>query len=215
LEQEMLHQNGLIINELDNILLDNYWRKFYTYKEVGWDENSIKQYLGQKQFIMQIASFNTRTVSFSASSRRNRYYEVFNRPDMLEKDIAFTEVIPSLQKIAEKYDIFVISSRTTDLQDKTLEVMNKLGFPLHLMKIYFKGSSDVLHNWRQKCINEIVQTLSTGFAVCLMPTDSTMFVNNSYNPIAFTSIKEPSDFNGHIQTVVQSWPQLVQTLGIV
>lgn len=211
----MAHQHGLIINELDNILLDNYWRKFHTYKEVGWDEISIKQYLTQKQFIMQIASFNTRTVSFSASSRRNRYYEVFNRSDMLEKDIAYTDVIPSLQKLVEKYEIFVISSRTTDLQDKTLEVMKKLDFPLQKMKIYFKGPSDILHSWRQKCINEIVQTFPTGFAICLMPTDTTIFINTSYTPIAFTSIKEPADFNGHIQTIVQSWSQLTQTLEIV
>lgn len=106
----MAHQYGLVFTELDNIIIDNYYRKFYTYKELGWDDNNIKAYLEQKAFIMQIASFNTAKVSFSASSRRNRYYEVYNKPEMLEKDIAYGQAIDVLEKLAEKYDIHIISS---------------------------------------------------------------------------------------------------------
>jgi tetratricopeptide (TPR) repeat protein len=210
----MAGKYGLIFTELDNIIIDNYWRKFYTYRELGWDDNSIKAYLAQKQYVMQIASFNTAKVSFSASSRRNRYYEVFNRLDMLEKDIAYGQAIDVLDKLAEKYDIFIISSRTTDLEEKTLETMRKLNFNLDKYKVIFKKPLDVLHTYRQKCFDDIKQTNPTGFAVCLMPGDATMVERNNYTPIGFTSVKEAAEFNGTINTVCEDWIQLVQALWI-
>ena len=98
---------ALVLSELDNLIINNYWRKFLTYKEVGWDEESIQTYLSQKDKILQIASFNTPTVSFSASSRRNRFYEIYNRSQMLEKDVAYEGSPEVIAKLADKYNIYV------------------------------------------------------------------------------------------------------------
>jgi hypothetical protein len=203
---------GLIFANLDNLLLNNYWRKYYTYIELGWDDVSIKDYLSQKKMIMQIASFNTPKVSFSASSRRNRFYEVYNRPNMLEQDVAFGNAIETLTKLSAKYKIFVISSRTSDLKDKTLEVMEKLNFPLDKMTIYFNEPSKSLHNYRQKCLSNITNELASGIGVCLQPGDGALFGRCNYTPIGFTSLKEIDEFGGSIQIVCQDWIQVLSSL---
>jgi hypothetical protein len=210
----MAHQYGLIFGELDNIILDNYWRKFYTYKELGWDDKSIQNYLADKKNIMQIASFNTPSVSFSASSRRNRFYEVYNRLDMVDKDVAYENALACIEKLTEKYDIYIISSRTEDLQEKTLEMMKNLKFPVDKIKVLFKKTNEVLNTFRQNSVAEIAKTNPTGFAVCLTPSEGSIYERNNYTPLGFTSLKDIEEFNGEITTVCDGWPQLIRSLWI-
>jgi len=112
----MTFQFSLILG-LDNIVLNNYWRKYYTYLKIGWDDASIRDYLSK--YMMQIASFNTRTVSFSASSRRNKFYEIYNRPDMLEQDVAWEGSVEAIKKISQKFKIYIVSSRSNEMRRKT------------------------------------------------------------------------------------------------
>ena len=205
-------QWALVINELDNIVLNNYWRKYHTYLELGWDDASIKEYIGQKKFTMQIASFNTPTVSFSASSRRNRFYEVYNKPGMLDQDVLWGNAIESLKKIDEKYKIFIISSRTEDLKEKTLEVMKKLNFPLDRLKIFFKKTNEKLFVYRKKCIQSIKEQFEGGIGICLSPAESTLFERVDYTPLGFSSLKEREEFNNKIQVVCQDWAQIQASL---
>lgn len=203
---------GLILSELDNLIINNYWRKFATYKEVGWDDNSIHSYLQQKDKIMQIASFNTPTVSFSASSRRNRFYEIYNRLDMLEKDVAWEGSVEAMKKLSSKYEIYVVSSRTFDLQAKTLEVMKNLGFPLEKMTILFKETNAILHSYRKDCILKVKEKFPTGVAVCITPDEGAIFENFDYTSVGFTSLKNNPDFNGKIKIVFEDWDQLTNSL---
>ena len=95
---------------MDNIVINNYWRKYETYLELGWDHASTGHNLSKKEYMMQIASFNTRTVSFSASSRRNKFYEIYNRPKMLEQDVAWDDIcVESLKKLVKntRYSLFL------------------------------------------------------------------------------------------------------------
>ena len=70
---------ALVIPAFDYFIVDPTKRKFATYKEIGWDDQSITNYLRTKENHETIASFITNTVSFSASSRRNRFYEIYSR----------------------------------------------------------------------------------------------------------------------------------------
>ena len=201
-----------LVMGLDNIVLNNYWRKYYTYLKIGWDESSIKHYLSKKEYMMQIASFNTRTVSFSASSRRNKYYEIYNRPEMLEQDVAWTGSIEALKKIIKKYKVYIISSRSIELKDKTIDVMKKLGFPMQELTIFFKSPIESLSVYRKKTLNHIKEKFPGGVGICLNENDGYLFERIDYTPIAFSSIKNYDSFNGKISIVCQDWADLLHSL---
>ncbi|WP_457557718.1 hypothetical protein [Candidatus Harpocratesius sp.] len=204
---------GFVVN-LDNILLNNYWRKFYSYLELGWDEASIQDYLSKKENIIQIATFNTRSVSFAASSRRNRFYEVYNRESMLEQDVAWEGAIESINKLTSSYQIFVISSRSKSLEEKTREIMQNLGFPLNDMVLFFKKPTDKLYIYRKKMMEKIVEVCPKGVGICLNPSDRMIFDRFSYYPIAFTSQKNPEDFQDSFEIICNSWSEILTNLNI-
>jgi len=198
---------------MDNIILNNYWRKYETYLELGWDNASIRHYLSKKEYMMQIASFNTRTVSFSASSRRNRFYEIYNRSKMLEQDVAWDETsVKSLIKISKKYRIFIISARSNELEKKTLEVMKKLGFPMEELTIFFKNPIESLSVYKRNTLNTIKEKYVSGVGVCLNPSESALFERIDYTPIAFSSIQNYENFNGKISVVCQNWTDILHSL---
>lgn len=205
---------ALVLN-LDNILLNNYWRKFNTYSQLGWDEESIHAYLSKKKNIMQIASFNTRSTSFAASSRRNRFYEIYNNEDMLDQDVEWEGAIDALTKISEKYHIYVISARTVNLEAKTREVLERLGFPLNKLTIFFKDSVEKLHNYRRRVMEQIISEYRTGVGICLNPSDKMLFERFEFTPIAFTSIKSSQSFketNPPFTIICNSWEDVLVTL---
>ncbi len=200
---------------MDNIVINNYWRKYETYLELGWDHASIRYYLSKKEYMMQIASFNTRTVSFSASSRRNRFYEIYNRPKMLEQDVAWDDTsVESLKKISKKYQVFIISARSKELEDKTLEVIKKIGFPMEDLTIFFKSPNESLSVYRRNTLNSIKEKFTSGVGVCLNPNDSLLYERIDYTPIAFSSIQNYESFNGKISIVCQNWTDVLHSLSI-
>ena len=209
-----MSQFSLILG-LDNIVLNNYWRKYYSYLKIGWDDASIRHYLSKKEYMMQIASFNTRIVSFSASSRRNRFYEIYNCSEMLEQDVAWdSSTIESLKKINKKYQVFIISARSNELENKTLEVMKKLGFPMEDLTIFFKSPNESLSVYRRNTLNSIKEKFTSGVGVCLNPNDSALYVRIGYTPIAFSSIQNYESFNGKISIVCQNWTDVLHSLSI-
>ncbi|MHA1519423.1 MAG: hypothetical protein ACTSVZ_07685 [Promethearchaeota archaeon] len=206
---------ALVLLNIDNILLNNYWRKYYTYLEVGWDEESIHQYLSEKEKILQIASFHTNSVSFSASSRRNKFYKIYNRKKMLDQDVPMEGAVDALKKISKKYHIYVVSARTNELEEKTLEALRRLSFPVDQMTIFFKKPIENLHEYREKTMEQIVKQYPMGVGICLSPSDRTMFDPIEFIPIAFTSIKNQDDFqNGSpsFQVICNSWQDVMSSL---
>ncbi len=206
---------ALVLLNIDNILLNNYWRKYYTYHELGWDEESIHQYLSEKDKILQIATFNTNSVSFAASSRRNKFYKIYNRENMLDQDVPMDGVVDALGKISKKYHIFVVSARTNLLEQKTLESLLRLSFPVDQLTIYFKKSIENLHKYRQNTMKQIIQQYPTGVGICLSPSDRSLFDPFEFIPIAFTSIKNRDDFQNNspsFQVICNSWQDILTSL---
>ena len=202
---------GVILN-LDNIVLNNYWRKYQTYLQIGWDDASIKQYLGQKQNTMQIASFNTPTVTFSASSRRNRFYSIYNQLEMLDQDVPWGNAVSALRALATKYQIYIIASRADKLREKTLEVMTQLGFAIDQISFFFKSEFEQLYSYRKKCMKEIIQSHPTGVGICLNPSDAALIKDFGYTPVGLTSLKNENEFNGHLDVVCNDWTQILSAL---
>ncbi|QEE15808.1 hypothetical protein DSAG12_01635 [Promethearchaeum syntrophicum] len=209
----MITQFSFVLG-LDNIVLNNYWRKYFAYLKIGWDDASIRHYLSKKEYMMQIASFNTRTVSFSASSRRNRFYEIYNRPDMLEQDVAWDGSIEAIKKISQKFKIYIISSRSTELRKKTLEVMKKLGFPMENLTLYFKNPNESLSIYRKNSFNVIKEEYVGGVGVCLNISDRYNYERIGYTPIAFSSINDYKSFDGKIAVICQNWTDILHSLSM-
>ena len=208
----MTAQFSLILG-LDNIVLNNYWRKYYSYLKIGWDDSSIRHYLSKKEYMMQIASFNTKTVSFSASSRRNRFYEIYNRSEMLEQDVVWdSNIIESLIKISKKYKIFIVSARSSELKNKTLDVMEKLGFPMEDLTIIFKSPNESLSIYRRNTLNSIKEKYAGGVGICLNLSDRYLYERIGYTPIAFSSINDYNSFDGKIAIVCQDWASILHSL---
>ena len=208
----MTAQFSLILG-LDNIVLNNYWRKYYSYLKIGWDDSSIRHYLSKKEYMMQIASFNTKTVSFSASSRRNRFYEIYNRSEMLEQDVVWdSNIIESLIKISKKYKIFIVSARSSELKNKTLDVMEKLGFPMEDLTIIFKSPNESLSIYRRNTLNSIKEKYAGGVGICLNLSDRYLYERIGYTPIAFSSINDYNSFDGKIEIVCQDWVSILHSL---
>lgn len=201
---------SLVIYDLDNIVLDNCDRKMNTYLEIGWDRDSINDFISKKENIYgKIASFNTTRVTFTASSRRNRYYEIFNRPDMLEFDKPYPGVIEAINKLSKDYDIYIVSERTQDLEQKTLEVMKKLGFPMEKIKIYFKKTHEVLRSYKNATVVNIKTMHPSGAAIVIQPEDGTYFERIEYTPIGFTSIAESMEFQGQVKAICNNWQDVI------
>ncbi|MHA1822184.1 MAG: hypothetical protein ACTSU2_13765 [Promethearchaeota archaeon] len=204
---------ALVINELDNIIINNYHRKMATYLELGWDKKSIHEYITKKENMGgRIASFNTPTVSFTASSRRNRFYEIYNRNDMLEKDQLYPKVIEAMNTLSKYFQIFVISTRTEDLMEKTLDVLKNLDFPLEKVTIYFKKQHEPIQSYKRRCILDIKAKYLSGVAIILNPQDAQLFQTFEYTPIGFTTLKDEQDFVGVVDVVCHDWNQVIDAL---
>jgi hypothetical protein len=204
---------ALVIPAFDYIIMDPTNRKFNTYRELGWDEKAISNFLNSKQNHEVIASFTTKMVSFTASSRRNRFYTIYNRNDMLDHEMAYPNVIQSLILLSKHFQIFIITNRTKDLEVKTLSVMRTLGFPLYLLKIYFKDIHESFHVYKWNCMKEISQEFPSGAAIITHPSDGNLITSFGYTPIGFCSIKESFDFEGSTEIICENWNQVVHSLG--
>ncbi|MHA1729326.1 MAG: hypothetical protein ACTSWY_11420 [Promethearchaeota archaeon] len=201
-----------LILGLDNIVLNNSERKMKTYLEFGWDKENIQNYISKKENTLKIASFNTNFVTFTASSRRNRYYEVYNRLDMLERDRLFPNVISAINKLSEYFAFNIISHRTEDLEEKTLEILNNLNLPMHLLKIFFKKKHTSMQTYIRNCVIDIKAKFPTGVALVLNPNEASLFERFDYTPVGFSSINNADDFNDHTDVVCGDWNQIISSL---
>ena len=199
-------QFALVILGLDNLILDNINRKTTTYTEIGWDEINIKDFISKKENKMRIASFNTNTVNFTASSRRNRYYDIYNRQDMLEHDILFPNCSEVMKLLAKDFKIFVVSLRTKDLEEKTLSVLKELGFPVDLIEFSFKKQFEIIQSYKRKCLMKIHDEFPSGIGLILNPDDSILLEEFDYSPVGFSSIKNKEDFSTEV--VCANWKEI-------
>ena len=204
-------QFSLSILGLDNLILDNSNRKFATYLELGWDEKNIKNFISKKENIMRIASFNTTKVNFTASSRRNRYYDIYNRKDMLEHDILFSKCSDVIKLLSKDFKIFLVSLRTKDLEDKTLSVLKNLGFPVEMVDFSFKKNFEPIQSYKRTCLKNIRNEVPSGISVILNPDDSMLLDEfDGYSTVGFSSIKNKEDFS--IEVVCQNWREIKSSI---
>lgn len=197
---------ALVMLGLDNLILDNSNRKTATYLELSWDETNTKNFISKKENAMIIASFNTTTVNFTASSRRNRYYDIYNRKDMLEHDILFPNCSEVIKLLAKDFKIFVVSLRTKNLEDKTLSVLKELGFPLEVVDFSFKKMHEPIQSYKRKCLVKIHDEFPAGVGIILNPDDSILVEEFDYQPVGFSSIKNKEDFSTDV--VCQNWTEI-------
>ncbi len=203
---------ALVIPAFDYIIVDPTKRKFATYKEIGWDDQSITSYLRTKENHETIASFITNTISFSASSRRNRFYEIYNRKDMLDLEEAYTSSINGITHLSDHFETYIITDRTVDLKHNTLEHLRKLGFPMDKIHIYFKQTHESMHNYKRAILREVTEKFPSGVAIITHPKDGQLFGLYEYTVLGFDSIKKESELESSVEFVCQTWDQIRSSL---
>jgi hypothetical protein len=203
---------ALVLPAFDYIIVNPSKRKFATYKEIGWDEQSITNYVRNKENHEKVASFITNTISFSASSRRNRFYEIYNRQDMLELEEVYSGAIIGINELSDHFETYIISDRTEDLKDTTLAHLRKIGFPMEKIHVYFKQVHDSMHAYKRNVIREITSKYPSGVAIITHPKDGQLFALYEYTILGFDSIKGESEFEDSVEFVCHTWDQIRSSL---
>ncbi len=203
---------ALVIPAFDYIIVDPTKRKFATYKEIGWDIDSISMYLSNKQNHERIADFITNTVSFSASSRRNRFYEIYNRPDMLRLEEAYTGAIEGINHISDHFETYLITDRTEDLRESTLDHLEEVGFPMDKIHVYFKKKHESVHSYKRTVLRKITMKYQSGVAIITHPKDGQLFGLYDYTVLGFNSIKEEHEFGNSAEFICHTWRQIQSSL---
>ncbi|MHA1732764.1 MAG: hypothetical protein ACTSU5_12535 [Promethearchaeota archaeon] len=206
---------ALVFTEIDNLLLDNFDRKLQTYLKIGWDEASARAFISEKSNYNKIASFNTSTVSFSASSRRNRYYEIYNSDEMLAHDAPYQGAVEVFNALKDRFHLVVFTKRDEDLAEKTLATMKRLGFGVDDgVEFLFKGRYENPHKFRNATLITVRTKYQTGIAVTHLPEEITVISQFNFTPVGFSSTHEVHEFQG-ASAVCQNWEHVKQVLDSV
>jgi hypothetical protein len=203
---------ALVIPGYDYIIVDPTQRKFATYKEIGWDEESILKYLDKKENHEQVASFITNKISFSASSRVNRFYEIYNKIDKLNLETAYKGAIEGIKLLSSHFEIHVLTNITKNVQEDTLNHLNSLNFPLDMFKLYFKNVHESLHAYKRKIMQEITSHYQSGVGIITHPKDGNLFKPYGYSVLGFDTLKDESEFLGYSDFVCHSWNEICHSL---
>ncbi len=205
---------ALILANLDYILIDPSARKIKTYMEIGWDEAHARAFVGEKKNWDNIASFNTTYVTFSASSRRNRFYEVYWQENFFAYDVLYAQVGALLPELVKKFQIIVFTDRTEDQKVKTLERLKQLGVPVGDITFHFKGIHQTLVHFKAECIKKTQEIYQSGLVVLHIPPDIDMFRRAYFTPIGFTTTHDRPEFHA-ADAVCENWEQIIAVLNTV
>jgi hypothetical protein len=203
---------ALIFASLEDLILNTYEHKKKTYLELGWDERSIKKYLGKKENALKLASFKTPMGYFDEQTGRNRYNLIYNRPDMMDLDLPWENSIDVIHTLLDNYNIFVISSRNKSQEEKTMEYLLKMGYPAFGLKVFFKEPTQSLTQHRTKCIEEIKSTTDLGIAVVSIENDVIAFDRVGFISVGFTSLKDKKEWKGVVKYIANDWTTLAKIL---
>lgn len=207
-------QYALVFMEIDNLLLNNYYRKLQAYTKIGWDEQSATNYILDKANWNRIASFNTSTVSFSASSRRNRFYEVYDSDEMLALDVPYDHAVDTFNKCRDRFHVLVLTKREEAVKDQTFQLMEHYGFNLEGVEVFFKRQYENPHKFRTNMMAQAQERYQTGIAVSHIPQDARLIARFNFSALMFTSTHDYADFQ-NVQAVCQDWNQIAQVLDSV
>jgi hypothetical protein len=199
---------AVVISELDNLLLEPYWRIFQTYQELGWDADSIHAFLSKKENKTQLASFTTPQKNFTGPNRREEYEATYNRMDMLDKDTALPGTTDMLQILTHGAYVVVLSARPIEQESRTRQVMQALGFPIDQMEFNFKEPDESVMNFRKRCFQQLGKRFQIAIGICLYPSDTINFDRLRYPTMALTTLKNAEAFSGTIDLVCNDWNQI-------
>lgn len=208
---------ALVFTEIDNLLLNNYHRKLNTYMKIGWDQSSAHEFIINKENYNRIASFNTSTVSFSASSRRNRYYEIYNSDEMLAYDVPYEGAVDVFNKYIEKFHVIVFTKREEDLRETTLSLLNHHGFKIdNGIQFIFKKKFENPHKFRNACLIDARTQFQTGVAFSHLPEEISVISQFNFTPVGFTSTHDYAEFiQNSASAICQDWNHIAQVLASV
>ncbi|OLS14569.1 MAG: hypothetical protein RBG13Loki_1808 [Promethearchaeota archaeon CR_4] len=205
---------ALILANLDYTLIDPSTRKIKTYIEIGWDEAHARAFVGEKKNWDNIASFNTTNVTFSASSRRNRFYEVFWQEEFFAYDTLYPHISEILPELVRKFNVVVFSDRTEDQKEKTLKRLKQIGVPIEKIHFCFKGVHQTLVHFKTEYVRKTHEKFQSGLVVLHIPADLELYRRYYFTPIGFTTTYNRLEFST-ADAVCDDWKQILAVLNTV
>ena len=109
------------------------------------------------------------------------------------------------------FETYIISDRTDDLQNKTIENLKNHGFPLEKIHVYFKQPLESMHVYKRNILREITAKYPSGIAIVTHSKDAQLFGLYEYTVLGFDSIKDESEF-ANTEFVCQNWDQIRSSL---
>lgn len=204
----------VVVAEIDHVLLDPHDRKLETYLKLGWDRESAEAFLAVKSNWSLVASFNTPTISFTSSSRINRFVEVFNSEEMLALDRPLPGAVEAFNSLKERCGLVVLTTREESLKEPTVAKLSELGFDLDGVELHFKRQFEVAERFRTTTLKEVRESLGGGTAALVthLPDDFRLTRRFQFLPVAITTTHSPEDFPDGARAF-DSWEEAVNYLG--
>jgi hypothetical protein len=198
----------VVIVELDNLLLHNYWRKYQTMLELGWDIPSIQNYLSKKENLPILPPETPLSNNSPSQAFRDKYLTIYNRDDLLSKDVALEGAVDAVNRIVADAYCVVLSSRPASQQNTTIDLLKFLGYPIHLMEFNFLGSNESTMSFRNRIFSQIQRRFMLGVGICLTPSDAIGFDRLSYPTLGLTTLKNECDLRESFDGICETWGQL-------
>jgi hypothetical protein len=195
---------AIVFIELDNLLIDNYWRKYQTYLQLGWNDQAIAEFLAQKSNKLQIASFE----GFNTNDRYDRFYSVYEQPEMLTQDVASPGAVEMVQTLVEGTYCIVLSSRPTTQQSATKQQLQRLGFPVEKMEFFFRSPDESVMGFQNKTLTKLHKRFLLGFGICHSVEDSVGFDRIRFPAIAMTTIYDINALAPYFEKVCEDWEEI-------
>ena len=195
---------GIIFIELDNLLLENYWRRHRTFEQLGWDTSSIEEFLSVRENKLKLPSFT----NFTGPDRDTRYLQIYEHPNMISQDVAIPGAAEMIQALSDGVYIHVLSSRPATNQSAIKQHLKALNFPTDKIELYFRTPGDSIMTFRNRTLKMIHKQFLMGFGVCLTREDSIGFDRIKYPTIAFSAIKEPEELIRSFEKVCTNWEEI-------
>ena len=169
---------------------------------------SIQNFLSIKENLAIIPPDSPQTNAHASITFREKYLTVYNREDLLTKDVALEGAVEAVNRIVADAYCVVLSSRPASQQNVTLDLLKFLGYPIHNMEFHFPGPNESTMSFRNRVFSQIQRLFMLGVGICLTPSDAIGFDRLSYPTLGLTTLKNECDLRDSFDGVCESWAQL-------
>src|SRR6056297_2897067 len=129
---------------------------------------------------------------------------------LLQSGDAIPGTIEMLDTLVDGTFCIVLSSKSEATRDKTIQSMERMGFPVKRMEFHFRPEKKSTMNFRNIELENIKKKFLLGFGICLSEADTIPFDRCHYPTIQFSSTQKGAAYeSSHIfEKVCHTWEEV-------